>query len=92
MTIRHSGRYPKHDEIRHLNSYKTKCETFTISSTRTFRISQFLPGTIPLQLRCEIIDEVQGTDTASILDDVIAKNVEGITKKGNRLTRDIISG
>jgi hypothetical protein len=71
MTIRHSGRYPKHDEIRNLNSYETKCETFTISSTRTFRISQFLAGTIPLQLRCEFIDEVQGTFTASVLDDVM---------------------
>jgi hypothetical protein len=92
MTIRHSGRYPKHDEIRNLNSYETKCESFAISSTLTFRISQFLPGTVPLQLRCEVIYEVQDTDTASILDDVIAKNVEGITKNGNRPTRDIIFG
>ena len=68
------------------------CKTFRISSIRTVRISQFLSGTIPLQLRREVIDEVQGTDTASILDDVIAKNVEGIAKKGNRLTRDIIFG
>ena len=35
----------------------------------------------PLQSRCEVIDVVQDTDTASTLDDVIAKNVEGITKK-----------
>jgi len=47
---------------------------------------------IPLKLRCEVVDEVQGTDTASILDDVIVKNVEGITKKGIRLKRDIIFG
>jgi hypothetical protein len=47
---------------------------------------------IPLPLRCEVVDEVQGMDTASILDDVIAKIVEGITKKGNRLIRDIIFG
>jgi len=82
MTTRHSGRYPKPDVIRNLNSYETKCETLRISSTRTFvTISQFLSGMLPLQLQCEVIDEVQGTDTASILDDVIAKNVEGFTKK-----------
>jgi hypothetical protein len=53
-----------------------------ISSTRTFvRISQFLSGTIPLQLRCEFIDDVHGTDTVSILDDVISQNLEDITKE-----------
>jgi hypothetical protein len=47
---------------------------------------------IPLQLPCEVMSEVQGTDTASLQDDVTAKNVKGITKKRNRLTRDIIFG
>jgi hypothetical protein len=82
MTIRHSGRYPKQHVIRNLNSYETKCETLRISSTPTFvRISQFLSGMVPLQLQREVTDEVQATDTSSILDDVIAKNMEGITRK-----------